>query len=315
MEKQIAEIIGVERPTLSEMSIKTYSNSIYKLLELLKGNQEDLWKDSAKVISTLRKHYDKPNTIKTKLASVVVFLRCIKPKVKGVEIDKAIQAFSDEIEGLNSEVKQALSGSVKSDAQRENWVTDGGIKEIDEKLESLVPKTIQTTKDLMALRNLVIFRIYQDNPSRNDYADAKIVYRPTAKGAGLSDEYNWIVLDKTKKTGTYIMNQYKTAKSYGQKVVPLSPGLFSLLLRYKKAIDSFSEVPWFLLNDSGKGKMSRNRLGVVYGSLGAVIGKKLGTSLNRHIQLSSLIPVEAIKAMTDKMGNSPAEALAVYAKI
>jgi hypothetical protein len=36
--------------------------------------------------------------------------------------------------------------------------------------------------------------------------------------------------------------------------------------------------------------------------------------MNRHIQLSNLIPVKQIKEMTDKMGNSPKEALEVYAK-
>jgi hypothetical protein len=110
------------------------------------------------------------------------------------------------------------------------------------------------------------------------------------------------------------MNQYKTSKNYGQKNITIDSGLYSLLLRYKKAVDMFSDANWFLLNDNAENKMTRNRLGVVYSSLGDSIGKKLGTSMNRHIQLSNLIPVKAIKEMTNKMGNSPNEALNVYAK-
>jgi hypothetical protein len=83
---------------------------------------------------------------------------------------------------------------------------------------------------------------------------------------------------------------------------------------YKKAVDLFTTDNWFLLNDNASSKMTRNRLGVIYSTLGQSINKKLGTSMNRHIQLSNLIPIKAIKDLTNKMGNSPNEALNVYAK-
>jgi hypothetical protein len=315
MEKEIAKIISKEKPTLSEMSVKTYANCISKVLEFMKTDKiDELFKDPHKVIKLLHDRYDKCNTIKTKLASVIVFLRCIKDGKNDKEIDKSIEEYSKVIDVLSNEIKNDLSSSEKSSKQKENWISNDDIEKLNDNLLKLVPKEIRTPKDLMALRNYVIFKLYQDNPTRNEIADSKIIFKPSKKSEALNDEYNYIILDKKKKTITYQMNQYKTSKNYGQKNIELNKDLFLLFMQYKKAVDMFNEDNWFLLNDSATGKMTRNRLGVVYSVLGESIGKKLGTSMNRHIQLSNLIPVKKIKELTDKMGNSPKEALEVYAK-
>jgi hypothetical protein len=316
MEKDIAKVILKEKPTLSEMSVKTYANCVVKIMEFLKTTSyEDLYKDAQKVIKILHERYDKSNTIKTKLASLIVYLRCIKTDKNSKDIDKAIDSYSKVIDMLTNDIKMDLSSSEKNTKQKDNWLNEDDIKKIDENLLELIPSGgIRTAKDLMHLRNYVIFKIYQDNPTRNEIADSKIIFKPTKKDEALSDEYNYIILDKKKKTITYQMNQYKTSKNYGQKNVVINSELYPLFFNYKKAIDLFTKENWFLLNDSANGKMTRNRLGVVYSILGQSINKKLGTSMNRHIQLSNLIPVKAIKDLTDKMGNSPSEALNVYAK-
>ena len=62
---------------------------------------------------------------------------------------------------------------------------------------------------------------------------------------------------------------------------------FLLFLQYKKSVDMFNDNHWFLLNDSASEKMTRNRLGVVYSTLGASINKKLGTYRYSSLALSS----------------------------
>ena len=315
MEKTIATLIAKEKPTLTDMSVKTYSNCIAKVLEFMKTDKYDeLFKDPHKVVKLLNEKYDKSNTIKTKLASIIVFLRVIKTDKNSKEVNDAIDVFSHVIEMLTNDIKANLSSSEKSTKQKDNWIDTADAEKLNDNLLRLVPKDIRTPKDLMALRNYVIFKLYQDNPTRNEIADSKIIFKPLKKSDALSDEYNYIILDKKKKTITYQMNQYKTSKNYGQKNVDLNKDLFPLFMQYKKAVDMFNDKGWFLLNDSATEKMTRNRLGVVYSTLGASINKKLGTSMNRHIALSNLIPIKAIKNLTDKMGNSPKEAFEVYAK-
>jgi len=315
MEKDIAMKIHNEKPTLSEMSVRTYANCVIKILEFIKSSSyDDLIKEHAKVIKTLHDKYDKPNTIKTKLASLIVFLRCYKNGKNDKAIDSAIEAYSKIIDTLTNNIKGDLSNSEKNTKQKENWLTNNDVETLDKNLLELVPDEIRTTKHLLHLRNYVIFKLYQDNPTRNEIADSKIIFTPTKKSESLNDEYNYIILNRKNKTITYQMNQYKTSKNYGQKNVEINKDLYPLFLKYKKAVDLFTDDNWFLLNDNGSGKMTRNRLGVVYSELGQSIHKKLGTSMNRHIQLSNLIPVKEIKEMTNKMGNSPNEALNVYAK-
>jgi hypothetical protein len=315
MEKEIAKIICKEKPTLSEMSVKTYANCIVKIMEFMKlTTYDDLYKEPHAVVKTLHDRYDKSNTIKTKLASLIVFLRCIRNEKNGKDIDTAIDVYSKVIDMLTNEIKMDLSSSEKNTKQKENWLNDDDITKLDQNLLQMIPKDIRTAKDLVHLRNYVIFKIYQDNPTRNEIADSKIIFKPAKKSEALNDEYNYIILDKKAKTITYQMNQYKTSKNYGQKNVVINKDLYPLFLMYKKAIDLFTDANWFLLNDNANSKMTRNRLGVIYSTLGQSINKKLGTSMNRHIQLSNLIPVKAIKELTDKMGNSPNEALNVYAK-
>jgi len=315
MEKEVAKLIHGEKPTLSEMSVKTYANCIVKIMEFIKStNLEDLYKEPHKVVKVLHEKYDKPNTIKTKIASIIVYLRCIRNEKNGKEIDIAIDIYSKLIDMLSNDIKMELSSSEKNSKQKENWLNGDDVKQLDSNLLALVPKDIRTAKDLSNLRNYILFKIYQDNPTRNELADTKLIFKPTKKSEALSDEYNYLILDKKNKTITYVMNQYKTSKNYGQKNVMINKELYSLFAFYKKALSLFTNENWFLLNDNASSKMTRNRLGVVYSSLGHSIDKKLGTSMNRHIALSSLIPIKAIKDLTDKMGNSPNEALNVYAK-
>ena len=72
---------------------------------------------------------------------------------------------------------------------------------------------------------------------------------------------------------------------------------------------------WAFLNNNGESKLTRNRLGVLYAGLGAVVGKKLGTTLNRHQAISDVVPLDAMKKLANKMGHSVDEAVNVYAKV
>ena len=91
--------------------------------------------------------------------------------------------------------------------------------------------------------------------------------------------------------------------------------MYEPLLEYKKAVDLFNNNEnWFLMNDTATAKMTRNRLGVIFSHLGAPIGKKLSTTLNRHEKVSSIIPIEKMKQLSNEMGHSIQEQVGIYAK-
>ena len=318
MESEITKIIHDKKSDLSPLSIKTYANSINKVLELIKSKSlNDLFLKHKEIVDVLTSHYDKPNTRKTKLASVTVFLRCIVNEKNKKQIDLALAHYGKVIEGLTGDVKNGLVDGEKSEKQKTNWISKEETGTVEQHLKDAVPAEVRTPKDLMNFRNYVLFSLYQDIPTRNEMADTKIIFKPAKKvEAALSDEYNYIILDKKTKTAAYILNTYKTSKVYGKKTIALSEPLYSLLLQYKSAVDKFNgETNFAFLNNSADAKLTRNRLGVVYSGLGSVVGKKLGTSLNRHQAISDLVPLDKMKALADRMGNSVNEAVNVYAKV
>ena len=318
MESEIAKIIEAKKADLSKLSIKTYANAVNKVLSLINSTTlSDLYIKAPEVIKTLKDKYEKPNTIKTKIASVIVLLRCLEVPTKSKKaVDTALGLYSKEIESLTGDVKKDLASGEKSDKMKTNWTSAEEVSTLKATLKALVPDEIKSSKDLAHFRDYVLYMLYDDLPTRNDIADTKIVFSSPKKHAELSDEWNYIVLDKRLKKAQYIMNNYKTAKSYGAKQIPLSAELYPILVRYKTAVDGFNGGQnWLFLNNAGTEKLSRNRLGVIYSGLGKSIGKKLSTTINRHIAVSRVIPLDKMKNLADKMGHSVQEQVDVYAKV
>lgn len=323
MEGEIKLIIEKAKPDLSPLSVKTYANACAKVLEFLKSNSlPDLFLKHKEIEKILNEKYLKPNTKKTKIASVIVLLRCLATEKTKKPIETALSEYGKMIETLTGNIKSGLIDGEKSEKMKTNWMNKDEAEKVEEHLKSLVPTTgVKTAKELANFRNYVLYALYQDIPSRNEFADAKIIFAPTKKevkegGGHSSDEYNFIVLNKKSKTASYHLNCYKTAKTYGSKVIEISPALYPLLLAYKSAVDKFNGGQhWAFLNNNGESKLTRNRLGVLYAGLGAVVGKKLGTTLNRHQAISDVVPLDAMKKLANKMGHSVDEAVNVYAKV
>jgi hypothetical protein len=324
MEGEIKLIIEKAKPDLSPMSVKTYANACSKVLEFLKSKSlPDFYLKHKEIETLLNEKYDKPNTRKTKIASIIVILRCITNASNKKQIDAALSSYGAAIESLTGNIKDGLVDGNKSEKQKTNWISKTEAEQVEQHLKSLMPDAeCKTAKELMNFRNYVLYMLYQDIPSRNEFADAKIIFAPTKKevkegsGANSSDEYNYIILNKKSKTASYHLNSYKTSKTYGAKVIDISPELYPLLNAYKSSVDKFNGGQhWAFLNNNGESKMTRNRLGVLYSSFGAIVGKRLGTTLNRHQAISDIVPLDAMKKLANKMGNSIEEQVGVYAKV
>ena len=309
---EISKLIKDARPELSALSVKTYTNSIMKLLELSKTEGITfLFDNPDKLVNKLNDIYSNNNSKKTKLASVIVLLKILNEKHKNKKFENAIKRYTDEIEKYNENIKTVLSTNEKNDKEATNWTSKDDVQKIKDNLKAAIPSKIRVIGDLNKYRDYVLYMFFDSLPSRADVADAKIIFK---KATPLDDSYNYIVLNKKNKTVEYILNQYKTASHYGSKVIKIDDSLYPLLLDYKKNVDNFNNGnEWFLLNDSGN-KMSRNRLSVIYSNLGESIGKKLGLSLNRHIKISNLVDIDAMQKLAHDMGNSINEQINVYAK-
>ena len=317
----ITELLNKHKAELSPLSRKTYATNCAKILEVCGKEVTNLhfFHTHAKdIIDCLTNKYTSANTLKTKLASIIVCLRCMAvdaSKDHKESIDKAIAIYTTEIVKLSDNIKEDLASGKKNEKQTENWLTEADRIKIDLTLKGLVSQNIKTPNDLIHMRNYVMYNLYQALPSRNDFADSKLIYQPPKKSSDLSTDCNYVILNKREKSVRYLLNVYKTSGTYGQKNIELPSYLYPMLLEYKKNKEQFSTNPSLFLNSDATEALSRNRMSVIYSQLGKIVGKKLGTSMNRHQAISDLIPIDKMKALADKMGHSVDEAISVYAKV
>ena len=149
-------------------------------------------------------------------------------------------------------------------------------------------------------------------PRRNaDYADMYVVGKWSDK------------LDKNKNyydvaTNTFIFNKYKTAKKYGEQRVSLAdaPELVNAIGMYLKhhplhkgKITKSTEFR-FLAYEDGSPLSAVNAITRI---LNKTLGRKVGSSMLRHIYLSNKYDIKDMKETAEEMGHSVNEALK-YAK-
>lgn len=316
LQNKISKIIFDNKPDLSPMSIKTYTNCIYKIMQLMKTHELNDLLNYNLVIKTILSNYNNASTIKTKLASVIVILKAMNTNDKNnKDLTIALNKYLEVIEDQSNILNKKLSSSEKTENEKMNWSNMKDKEELKNILKSKIPKKVITAIDLKNFRNYIIYLFYTDGvASRSELADTKILLKkPNMK---LSDEYNYIILDNGINKGIeYIMNQYKTSKTYGTKTIKLNDSLFNPFYNYYKVVKNFNNNDWFLLNDTATGKLTRNRLGVIFSKLGDNIGKHLNITLNRHEKTSSVIDIEKVKKVASDMGHDVNQAVNVYAKI
>lgn len=174
----------------------------------------------------------------------------------------------------------------KSDKQEENWLTweEVSKKKLDLKQEVSqfhLNKNI-TPSQFEKLQRYVVLSLYTDIPPRRnaDYLEMFVVKK-------LSKEYpkdkNYYDLS----THKFHFCVYKTAKSYGEQVEDVPEELQSILASYIKfhpLAKTKAKEYRLLVKPDGSNLNSVNAITRI---LNKVFGKKIGSSMLRHIYLSS----------------------------
>jgi len=301
-----AGLLKEKKPNLSEMSVKVYLSCWSSLKKIFErdNNDIDFLLDTKNVIKTLEGKYDKLNSIKLKLACVVVIL-------KTLDADKyadQIKEYNDAIDAMASKINRVVSMNKKTEKQKQNWTTEEEMQTIEDHLLSLVPKNfvIKTNQQMIAFRNYILFVLQNFLGTRNDLAQSKIMYRPKNVD-DLDKEHNYILLQKKGKKVSYLMNNYKNEKKLGSIESDIDSKYYDVLVKYMKSVLEFNSDGYLMLNDNMRTPMTNNRLGVVYSGLaeGSGVDKKLSTTLTRHINASKgLDEIEELRKQAKMQGHS-----------
>jgi len=269
---------------LAESSVKLYLRNLEKLNDNQPLKNLNFLKEVGKITEKLAPY--KENTKRGYLISITSVLaldKTTKPKQK--LYDEYFKLMMDK----NKELKAEESTNTKSEAQEQNWLKWDEVEkqwnELKEKVDSFKSSKELSESQYNTLLQFVVLSLYVClPPRRNEYQ--KMVIAKTATEQSPTD-INYLDWDGRRM----IMNRYKTQKKEGQKIVPLPEALQAVLSIYikhhplikGKMTKKFVPVP-FLVFDDGKPLDQVNSITRI---LNKVFGKKVGSSMLRHIYVSS----------------------------
>ena len=274
---------GFTEKKLAPTSIKMYLRNLEKLNDDMPLKNLNFLKEISAIEQKLSKY--KENTKRGYLISIVSALSLDKSnKQKQKLYDDYYRLMMDK----NKELKTVEASGEKTETQEKNWITweevSTKMKELEDKVKSFAGnKEINEHQYNVLLQEIILALYYYKAPRRNEYQKMNIV----KTDSGLPIDMNYLDFDKKQ----FIFNSYKTAKKEGQLKEDIPVELQSVITTYLKfhpllkgkKIIKGTNVP-FLVYYDGKPLSQVNAITRI---LNKIFGKKVGSSMLRHIYLSS----------------------------
>ena len=236
------EVISKFKPEASDSTIKTYASQLHILQKRFNSNNFDFLNDFDKVLAILGDLSD--STRKNYINSVIVYLQAIDGDVSLIS---KYQKVRDE---LSKKYVDAQESGVISDKQKNNFATTEDITSMIKRMKNDLSKSA----DLELYQAYMLFNIYLKLPLRNDVAGMISMKESDFKKLKDNTKVNYIVVGKSKID--LILNNYKTKKTYGQKIIEVEDQQLKKLLR-----QFIKRVGFGIMFTQKNGEpMSRNRI-------------------------------------------------------
>ena len=313
--KDLNETISKARPNAKESTIKMYERNLKKLKTLFEADNYDFLEDVEKVQKMLSdKHY---STQRNYWNSIIILLMAINHDKKYDKLLKEYEALRD---AGNKQYEDDNATGKISEKQSKNFVE---LKEVeamvDEIGKEIADKKIKkkgdlTSKDKALLQVWVILKIHLKQPMRNELgggteAIMKSRYNKLTKKE--KEDNNYLVVEKSKMW--WVMNNYKTSKTYLEKKIDIPKDLEKVLRLYIR-INGMG----VLFKSSTGAPLSRNAISqlLIKTSKSRMDGRSISTTLLRKIVLSDMFQdnKEAQLKMAKITGHSVETMNKVYVK-
>jgi hypothetical protein len=276
----------IDTSKLSELTKNQYASKAVKLMDIFKKSLSAVIQDAETSIEKLKELYTNKKTLKGYIAFIQTVFK-YNPEFKSKHKD-AYQKWDEMFKTTLTEVMDGLKENKPSEKQREGFVE---YKDIRARVDTL-PKGSED-RLIVALYGMM-------PPLRADFNDV-VVYRTKPKK---SSTMNYIVLNKTKRKGNLYLNEYKTAKTYGQIDREFGADL------YQEITDSLAHNPRTYLFESKDGQPYEPNTFTKFINrrLKTIFGKPLTISLIRHSFINSIdmnrLTVKQKEELAHDMGHS-----------
>lgn len=288
---------------VAESTANAYIKSLYALNGKKPFKNLTFLKDTEAIDKLIGEYAE--TTQRALLATLVSVLKTFKDKAG---YKKAYNHYYDTMMERN-QVARENETNEKTEKQKDNWLSWEDIEkrkaEIYEEIGKFAGKKAIDATQYDKLLQFIVLAIYTDvQPRRNqDYLDMYIIKKWNDK---MSTDKNYLDLASKK----FIYNKYKTFRKYGQQTIDIPDTLWSALTLYLKyhplwqgVVKRKNEPIKFLVDATGNPLVAVNAITRL---LNKTFGKKVGSSMIRHIYLSDKYKdtVEEMKKDSEAMGHS-----------
>ena len=244
---ELKQTIEANNPNLKQSSINQYICNVKKTLELVEGGLNDpiytINNKSDEIIEAIEGLNE--NTQKNKLNAIL----------KVVDSDSEIaKNYRDRRDLLQSRYNDRVSSGEKTEKEEERMITR---EQYDYVLDTLHKKIDGLSKSDLPLKKnqwkywlgYMLLSLYKQIPLRNDLAGMIVIDNKTWREHRykLDNTKNYLVVGA--RIVQIILNQYKTNKTYGRKIIKTSPELAKIIKRY---LTLKPESKYFVVNHQGE---------------------------------------------------------------
>jgi hypothetical protein len=305
---------------VAESTATAYVKTLYMLNNKAPFKNLSFLKDTAEVEKKVAEY--KPNTQKSILTSITSVLSLWKDKPT---YKKVYTFYFEKMMGKAKEMKDGEVEGEKSETQKDNWLSWEEVSQKRDDLQKAVGDFMSqkhlTTHQYETLLKYMVLSLYTEVPPRRnqDYMDMWVVIgKKSVAVDSLPKDKNYLVIEgKTPKQ--FVFHKFKTAKTYGTQTLPIPSSLAEVITQFLKhhpniqGTNSKTTEFKFLVSADGTPITAVNAITRI---LNKVMGKKVGSSLLRHIYLSSKYGDEfrEMKEDAEAMGHSVQEAQHTYIK-
>jgi len=277
----------LERRNIKDKSIQAYLIILKKLNDNKDINSLDFLNDTENIIKKINDK--KLTTQRNYVSAILTALSCRKDIDDN---DETMLKYKDHLKNLNDEYDTFIQSHEKTQSQVDNWCSlnelDNIRKNYKKKIRNneYIKKETLTTEEKMTLTYYLIVSLYTLLPPvRVDYAPMAII----TDLADDDNETNYLYI-KSRNNKQFILNSYKTEKTYGKKFIDIPSQLNSVInlhLRFHKLQNSF------LFNKKGNYMTSVDLTLMIPKAFGVYTYKHVTLNLLRHIYISENIQLKS----------------------
>lgn len=296
----------IDEKKVTESTANAYVKSLYMLNGKAPFKTLTFLKNYENIDKTIAPYAE--NTQKALYTTITSILSLYKDKPS---YKKVYAYYYQKMMDKAKDMKEAgADTSDKTEKEKENWIDWKEVQEKHKELSDEVDKFISakaiTPEQFNVLLHWVVLSLYTEvQPRRNqDYLDMYVV-KKWNEATHLADK-NYIDL----ATHQFIFNKYKTFKTYGQQKLPIPEPLMRVIQLYLKhhplvkGNKSKTTEFKFLVFPDGSPLTAGNAITRI---LNKIFHKKIGSSLLRHIFLSSKYDIKEMESDASAMGHSVEE--------